>query len=200
MEYAPDIEAMERRRAELVAVAEELLGSTHCQQAECMVDAFCHLSPPFDPPATMELILVSNGGRRGGHTRKPGNITLNWRNLMRDVPDMALVAAGSVASRWIIPLAALSMFNKLWSHAQIELSKEQATCLCAMWHRCDESHYIDHREALEASRDLFVVFGWPGPCEAVFASVIADLKKIRCIEIKSDDKIWLREWVRIKYE
>ena len=199
MEYTPDKDALTRKRQELIAMAKDQLGVDMSRHAERLVDSFCRLSPPQDPPMVMETITIDRGGRGGGRTRKPGNVVLNWRKMVRESADFVLTGAGSIAQPWLIPLAALSIFNKIWTHSTIELSKEQASCLFAMWHRCDDSHHINQDKAFEACRELFSVFQWPDLQDAQFSTVLQDLVEIQCIEISDEEVIWLIEWVRKSY-
>lgn len=175
MEYTPDIRVLEQKRLELLSFAIDDLGIDMAHHAESLIDSFCRLSPPQDPPALLEMITWNHGGRNGGRTRKPGNILLNWKKMVREFSDFVLIGASSIEQHWLIPFAALSIFNKLWSHATIELSKEHATCLFAMWHRCNDEHEIDRDMAFQACNELFSVFHWPALEDGQFSAILHDL-------------------------
>ena len=155
---------------------------------------------PSTLPIVFEMIIANRGGRLGGRTRKPGNILLNWRRLVRDTADLVLTGAGTIATPWLIPVAALSIFNKLWAHSKIELTREQAACLFAMWHQCDEDHKIQVDQALAECSNLFSVFKWPVLEQAQFKVILHDLESIRCIEMSESSTIWLCEWIRTSYK
>ena len=200
MEATPNYEARDAKHAELVTDMRSLLGDDVSEHAERLVNAFCSVNPPLEPPMVIEMITLHSGGRRGGNTRKPGNIILNWRRLVQDSADLVLTGAGVAATPWLIPLAALSIFNKLWSHSGIEVSREQAACLFAMWHHRDENNRIEIDRAHAESDALFDVFTWPSLERAGFEAVLQDLVQMRCVELPDAKTIWLREWVRTSYQ
>ena len=197
-DYTPDYEAQERKRTALVADVSALLDPRDASIAERVVDHFCMLSPPMSPPVLMHMIRLNDFGRGGGESRKPGNLALNWHRLKREFPDIVMNTAGAIAVPWLIPFAALSIWNKVSSQATIELRKEHSTCLCAMWFRCDQNHHIDRETALRESGELFRIYGWPPLTGLQFDSYLQDLVAIECIEI-TNQQIWLREWIRKNY-
>jgi hypothetical protein len=199
MSYTPDNEAMDRKRSELVGEVAKMLDPRDAKVAERVVDHFCRMSPPMDPPRLMHMITLDQGGRGGGHSRKPGNLALNWKRLRGDFGDLVLTAAGVVAAPWLIPFAALSIWNKFWTHATIDLTKEQGASLCAMWHRCDNDHRISRSAALAETNQLFQVFKWPPLSDDSFSDILRDLERLQCIEV-TDEEIWLREWVQTTYD
>ena len=194
MSLTPDLDAKTKQRDELVSMTRTELKSLSAF-AEILVDRFASISAPQYPPMQMDLITVRQGGRKGGQTRKPGNIRLNWRKLLCETPDFVLTGAGSIDHPWLIPLAALSILTKLWAHARVELTKEQATCLVAMWHRCDNTHRIAFNKAYESSIELFSVYKWPAITLEQFSAILLDLEQLRCLKNTKNSSIWLREWV-----
>lgn len=196
--YTPDNDARQRKRDELLTLARHTL-EADSSHAETLVDNFARLTAPMVPPIVIEMITLNRGGRRGGRTRKPGNIQLNWKNLFRETSDLILTGAGTIAMPWLMPLAALSIYNKLRHIATIELSKEHAACLFAMWHRCDKDHTIERSIATAGCKELFAVYQWPTPTDSQLQEVYQDLQTIGCIEPKGVDLFWLREWVRNQY-
>jgi hypothetical protein len=199
MDYTPDNIAMERKRAELVGEVFKLLDPKDAKLAESIIDRFCRMSPPLDPPMTISLITIGHGGRGGGQTRKPGNLSLNWKRLSGEFADVVINVAGAVAVPWLIPFAALSLWNKILIHATIELTKEQAASICAMWHRCDEKNKITLPKAFAEINQLFQVFKWPPLSHEAFTNILRDLEHLQCIEA-TGETIWLREWVQTRYE
>jgi hypothetical protein len=126
-----------------------VLGSESREVAARVVDAFCRITLPQDPPVPLEYITADHGGSRGGQTRKPGNIFLNWRKLLSEFGDVVLTVAGATSVPKLIPFAALSIWNKLWSNSAISLAPEQATALLAMWHRRDGNNRIERTTAYQ---------------------------------------------------
>jgi len=199
MDYSPNHEARNRKRAELISDCQEILGPELSMHAEQAIDSFCSMSPPLDPPIVIEMITLSSAGRRGGQTRKPGNIILNWRNLLRESPDLVLTGAGVATTPWLIPLAALSIFNKLWTNSKIDLTREHASCLFAMWQHCNDDHKLATNLALAECQELFKVFGWPPLNAAQFSAILHDLVELQCIELPDQATIWMRERVKTQY-
>ena len=198
MEYTPDIIAQDRKREELIFIARSELGEISAKAA-FVVDNFVRLSPPQDPPILMHMVVAKRGGHDGGMSRKPGNIRLNWRRLFMDSPDLILTGAGAIATPWLIPLAALSIFIKVWTHSAVSLSKEHAASLFAMWHRCDANRKIPINNAINYVNELFDVYSWPQIDEPQFRKILSDLAEIECITIDATGEVWLREWVQKSY-
>jgi hypothetical protein len=198
MEYTQDNTRLEEKRKELIQLVAEIVGENN-KVASQIVDTFCSLTPPQDPPVVMHFITMNSGGYDGGESRKPGNLRLNWRKLLADSPDIGLNIAGVVATPYLVPLAALSLWNKLWGHSTIPLSKEHATVLCAMWQGRDTENRIENSQAFEKAGVLFSLYQWSSLNKQAFDQILVDLEGIECIECE-DKSIWLREWVKITYK
>jgi hypothetical protein len=197
--HTPDTKALTAKQGSLVEEVSKLLDERDAHLAPRLVEAFCALTPPQDPPIVFHLLTARSGGLRGGETRKPGNIRFNWRKLYQELGDMILNAAGAIAVPVLIPFAALSLWNKFWTHATIPLSREQATAIFAMWHRKDANHKIAKPRALEEINALLVVFKLPPLDEAELEVILRDLAALECVEVAADGEIWLREWVSASY-
>lgn len=199
MEYEDDNEGMLAKRTELIQIAASVLDPRDAKLAERLVGSFCALTPPRDAPVFMELITINSQGAGGGNSRKLGNLWLNWRKFVGEFGDMSLTVAGTVAEPRLIPLAALSIWNKIWAHSSIELSREHATVLYAMWQGRDKDNMLLETDAIEKSEVLFQLNGWPTLDQQAYISIIDDLEKLRCIKRKSSGGIWLCEWVKKSY-
>jgi len=199
MDWTPDEKALNAKRAELIADVAAILDPVDAHLAGLIVEAFCQMTPPLEPPRMIHMITAQSGGLGGGETTKPGNLRLNWHKLVRSCGDMVLTAAGVAAHPVLIPFAALSLWNKYWTHATIPLSREQATALFAMWSRKDSKNRITRDVAIAAVNDLLAVFKLPLIDQKQFDVIERDLTHLRCIECDQDG-IWLREWVKTTYE
>jgi hypothetical protein len=198
MEHTPDNTRLQEKRDELIQLVADVIGENDKVMASQIVDSFCSLTPPQDPPVVMHFITMNSRGYDGGESRKPGNLRLNWRKFLVDFPDIGLNIAGVVATPYLVPLAALSLWNKIWGHSAIQLSKEHATVLYAMWQGRDTQNHIENSQAFEKSGVLFGVYQWPPLDNHAFESILAELERIECIECQ-DKTIWLREWVKTSY-
>jgi hypothetical protein len=146
----------------------------------------------------MELIVMSRLGQDGSKSRKPGNVTLNWRRLFELVPDATLAGASATEARWLIPLAALYIWMKLWKVATIDIEEGDAFVLYSLWLHRSEKKRIAEEEAFSRTKSLAEKHELPVLTRKKFDQAINKLLSLECIEM-DEGVIWLREWVRIKY-
>lgn len=200
MDYTEDNNRLHEKRTELIRIATDALDPRDSNIAARIVDSFCSMSPPLEPPVFIEMITIHSQGARGGRSRKPGNLWLNWRKFSSDFGDLSLTVAGVVVEPKLIPLAALSIWNKIWSHSSIELSREHATVLYAMWQGRNYENKLSEADAFQKSGLMFQLNGWPPLAQQQFDSITEDLQQFQCIEKNdSNGTIWLREWVKKSY-
>lgn len=176
--------ALSNKRASHVADVEQLLDPKDAHLASRDVDAYCELTPPIDPPLLMHHITLKSGGLHGGESRKPGNLRFNWRKLTSEFADMVMNTVGVISVPHLIPFAALSIWNRFWTHATVQLSREQSTALFAMWHRKDADHKIDINKAFMETNELPQVFRLPLLNKSEFAVILSDLVTLDCVEIE----------------
>lgn len=197
-----DFRALHAKRNELIATAisaaSRLPAGQQVNAARC-VDAFAKLRPPKSPELTIELITVLASGRRGGHSRKPGNIVLNWRKLMDIVPDITIAAAGSLSCQaWLIPFVGLYLWNKLLRGAEEPLSDAEATTILALW-QCKDPHYrISEEQGFAKTAEVRSALALPLLDRAEYTMAVNRLLAIRCIDMKAG-VIQLQERVTIEY-
>lgn len=201
MDYTPDRAAQQAKRKEIETILASL-GEGHATlaptQIKQLVDSFVTISPPLDPPLLITFTVMANLGRGGGNSRKPGNITLNWRKFFDLVPDVTLAGAGAVGTNWLIPFAALYIWVKLWNAATIKIDEKDAFILYFLWtHRNDEDR-ISEDEGFSKTNLLAEKHRMPSVKREAFDQAVNTLSSLDCIELKAGI-IWLREWVRIKY-
>jgi len=167
------------------------------EQSSNLLQAFCQIKPPKIPEAErhMELIVLSGGGRRGGVSIKPGNITLNWKQLVGALPGIALTGVGVASSPWLICLGALVIWKDLYASSKVELRRSHAIAIATMWQNEDGKRRISEEKARRLTNKALVEADMNELGDASFAQVVDDLCKIGCIEL-SDGEIWLREWIR----
>jgi len=190
---------LEEKRDELIEVALTALDGSDYELAEQLVNSLCRLSAPLDPPIVIEMITVHSRGARGGQSRKSGNILINWAAFIRTFGDIGLSIAAGVAEHRLIPFAALVVWDKVWSNAKIKLSPEHATLLYSMWLSRKEGNTTSRSEAFEMGKLVFRQHGFNELDEDVCQNLLNDLVGLECIEFKTSNTIWLREWVRKSY-
>lgn len=180
------------------AVREDLahVGDLGEADLDFVFENFCRVKEPEVKSriGKMEYLVP---GRRSWEMEsiKPGNIILNWRQLLGSIPAVGLTIAG-VGTSWIlVVLAALDVWQKLYSSAKVKLEKEQAVAIRQMWDHHDGTQHISEEKALQVTNEALASFGFAELDREKFAGVIDDLVRIGCVEI-TEGRIWLREWIR----
>ncbi len=141
----------------------------------------------------VEVLRPDDSGT-GAVSIKPGNIRLNWRKLFEKIPELVLTGAG-VTQVWLIPFAALYLWNLVWSLSKIEITPAQAMTMYALWSDGRPSRRFPETEALEIVNAFRTKDGHNTLTSSEFALVVNDLVALDCIELE-DGEIWLREWVQ----
>jgi len=201
MDFTPDRAAQEAKQKEIEALLEQSSegGATLTPtQIKQLVDSFISISPPLDPPHLMTFTTMAALGRGGANSRKPGNITLNWRRLFDLVPDITLAGAGAVGTTWLLPVAALYVWMKLLNSATIKIEEKDAFVLYALWTHKNDKDRISEDDGFAKSNLLAEKHGMPPIQRDTFDRAVNKLSSLDCIELEAGI-IWLREWVRIKY-
>tara|TARA_Y100001947_G_C10292299_1_gene283425 strand:- start:97 stop:696 length:600 start_codon:yes stop_codon:yes gene_type:complete len=190
----------------LVSKLENVKYDTHSlSRDEChkLVTAFCRVTPPKVQktpriPNTTELIILSSGGLRGGTSVKPGNITLNWKNLFSALPGMVLTGVSVAAHPWLIVLGALVICIDLNAKAKVKLDPHHAIAMLAMWENHNGRRQISESTARQLTNKALVKFDMNELSERTFAKVVEELCEIKCIEL-IEGEILLRETISKKW-
>ena len=164
--------------------------------ATSIIASFVQITPSkvkADVPTRIEYLDISKPFS-SGVTIKPGNIRLNWRKLFEKAPELVLTGAG-VTQLWLIPFAALYLWNLVWSLAKIELSPDHGSTMYALWNVAPARRRFAEADALEAVNRFRAESSVRSVSSDEFAVVVNDLVRLDCIEL-SDGEIWLREWIR----
>jgi hypothetical protein len=175
----------------------------HVENAEYITNlAFQHfveIEPPFEEQFINLITLNADSGVGGGNTIKPGNIFLNWKKLLLDGVEHYLTIAGAIATPYLIPFAALVVWNKVWSLRKIEISENHAIVLSALWDIRNDKNIVDASNRLDLVNTHFAQFTKKQVSLDEYNSIIDDLYKMQILELNRDGTIWLREWVRKSY-
>jgi hypothetical protein len=201
MDYTPDNAAQAAKQTELDALLKAFVDARaphSTENIESLIGSFITLSPPLDPPLEIGLIVMSDLGQGGARSRKPGNITLNWRRLFQLIPDATIAGAGAATTTWLIPFAALYIWMKLWKAATIDIEERDAFVLYSLWLNRNERKRIAEDEAFSMTKSLAEKHDLPEMTRKNFARAIDRLLSLGCIEM-DEGVIWLREWVRVTY-
>ena len=164
-----------------------------------IIEKFTDITPP-EIDITIHLITMEHWSR-GARSSKPGNIWLNWRKLLIDGAESILTITGAAIVPWLIPLAGLIVWNKVWSLLNIEIDERHAVVIWVMWRNRDKENCIKEREILDAVNDELKKYNRPEMSPKELEDILKDLEKMECIEkIQDENKWWLREWVKVAYE
>lgn len=161
---------------------------------------FVSISPPLEEPPMMQLLTMDSlRNYKDGSSIKPGNILLNIRKLIEAIPEVVSIGAGMVSDNHIVTVCgALSLWLKLRDIATINISKEQAFVIVALWKNCNSNHKISLDDGFIATNNLFDQYGEPKITSLKYNMIIDSLVKIECIEL-TEEIIWLREWISKNY-
>lgn len=161
---------------------------------------FISISPPLEEPPMMQFLTMDSlRNYKNGRSIKPGNILLNIRKLIESIPEGISIGAGMVCDNHIVTVCgALSLWLKLRDIATINISKEQAFVIVALWKNCNPNHEISLDDGYIATNNLFKQYGEPEITNLKYNMIIDSLVKTECIEL-TEEIIWLREWISKNY-
>lgn len=161
-----------------------------------ILEAFARIRDPevrADISIHTDLLTLGPAGFAGVSV-KPGNIRLNWRRLFEKTPELVLAGAG-VTQVWLIPFAALCLWNLVRSLATVRLSPDHGTVMYALWHH-DVSTRRFEEEAARGIVNAFRAAHELPPLGVIpFGELVSDLARLGCVEI-TDGRLWLREWTQ----
>lgn len=161
---------------------------------------FISISPPLEEPPMMQFLTMDSlRNYKDGSSIKPGNILLNIRKLIEAIPEVVSIGAGMACDNHIVTVCgALSLWLKLRDIATINISKEQAFVIVALWRNCNSRHKISLDDGYTATNDLLKQYGELEITSLKYNMIIDSLAKIECIEL-TEEIIWLREWISKNY-
>ena len=183
----------------LAKLDEENVGSLSLYQE--LVDAgFIYITAPKeDRPMMSFLTMDSLKNYYGGRSIKSGNIRLNINTLVSSIPEFTVSAFGIATDAPILKVcAALEIWKTIRDICTVNISKDQAFVIVALWKNCDYYHQITTESGFKASVKLYQQYGEPSISSIKYNHILDSLLDIECIEIE-EDVIWLREWISKNY-
>ena len=193
----------EEKKQEIFKIVENTIAS-HFSNPEQLsikiIDHFCGITPPEIEIDTHHFIFdIKSGGLGGARSSKPGNIWLNWRKLLIDSSESILTIVGAVAVPWLIPLAGLVVWNKVWSLSSIKIDERHAAVIWTMWKNSDEENCIKNDKVLDLVNKDISKYNRPIMNEKELKDILKNLEEMKCIEGTEENKWWLRESVKTTY-
>ena len=107
---------------------------------------------------------------------------------------------GAIAIPWLIPLAGLIVWNKVWALSNLEMDERHAATIWTMWKNRDKENRIEHDIILNLVNEELSKYKRSPMGEEELKNILNDLEKMECIEKDEKNKWWLREWVKTTYE
>lgn len=196
-------EEAEKKKKELQNIIKSFLSQFDIENIDVIsqkiIENFANVTPP-EIDTTIYLITM-NHWSRGARSSKPGNILLNWRKLLIDGAESILTITGAVSVPWLIPLAGLIVWNKVWSLLNIKIDERHAVVIWVMWHNRDEENCIEEEKILGLVNEELENYNRPKIPQKELEDILKDLEEMQCIEkIQDKNKWWLREWVKTVYD
>lgn len=158
------------------------------------------ITPPQQEPPMMRMLVVDSlNNYNKGESIKPGNIKLNICHLIESLPDLTEAAVGIAMDIPILKVcAALNIWKMLRAVTTVEITKEQAIVVVALWDNCNQQQRITLEKGFECFRSLYESVETSNCTWERYIKLISDLEKIGSLELDSNG-ILLREWVSKRY-
>ena len=158
------------------------------------------ITPPQQEPPMMHMLVVDSlHNYNKGESIKPGNIKLNIRHLIEFLPDLTAATVGIAMDIPILKVcAALNIWKMLSAVTTVEITKEQAIVVVALWDNCNQQQRITLEKGFECFRSLYENIETSNCTWEQYIKLISDLEKIGSLELDSNG-IWLREWISKRY-
>ena len=198
---------LEIKKAEMVSVIErtsislreENISSKDIMQSFLKSGVLLITPPKQEPPMMHMMIIDSLSNYNKGESIKPGNVKLNIRHLIESLPDLT---AATVEIATDIPIlkvcAALNIWKMLRNITTVEITKEQAIAVVALWNNCDQQQRITLEKGFECFKSLYENIETSNRTWEQYIKLITDLEKIGSLKLDSNG-IWLCEWVSNRY-
>lgn len=198
---------LENKKAEITSIIEKTsisLGEEDISSKDIM-QSFLEsggllITPPQQEPLMMHMMIIGSlSNFKKGESIKPGNIKFNIRHLIKSLPDLT---AAMVEIAMDIPIlkvcAALNIWKMLRDITTIEITKEQAIAVIALWENCNQQQRITLEKGFECFKSLYENIETSKCTWEQYIKLIDDLEKIESLELDSNG-IWLCEWVSKQY-
>lgn len=199
---------LEIKKAEIVSIIErtsislreeENISSKDIMQSFLKSGGLLITPPQQEPPMMHMLIIDSLSNYNKGESIKPGNVKLNIRHLIESLPDLTIATVGIAMDIPILKVcAALNIWKMLRDITTVEITKEQAIAIVALWDNCDQQQRITLEKGFECFKSLYENIETFDCTWEQYIKLISDLEKIDSLKLDSNG-IWLCEWVSKRY-
>ena len=110
--------------------------------------------------------------------------------------------ATAIAKPWTVPLAALVLWDAVWSRLEVDIQEREASVIWAMWVNRDEKGTVSKARLLALVNSERAQYGRLSLSEAELKDAVALLEKMGWFkQSKTDQSMWwLQEWVCINWD
>lgn len=155
-----------------------------------ITDRLVQIIPPEYEDSPCRKISLCNGGISGGQSIKPGNILLNWQELLEICSDGVLGIVGVYSTQLLLPLVALSICNKILKAVKIEITEREASVVWAMWKYRDSDNFIRNEVVLDLVNKELSSYSRPQMTIEECEIIIKELEKMKCIKKEPEKNKW----------
>ncbi len=158
------------------------------------------ITPPQQEPPMMSFLTIDSlNDYHHGNSIKPGNIKINMKRLIDSLPEIVTATVSIINDITILKIcAAIIIWKMLRNVSTIEIKKEQAIIIVALWKNCNEKHIISLEDGYKNSNMLYKQVDGSKFTWDQYIFIIEELEKIESIKL-TENGIWLCEWVSKNY-
>ena len=92
--------------------------------------------------------MLGRGGGFRGRSTKARNIVLNWKDLLAEVSALVFPVVSAATIPWLLPFAALVVWNRIRFVLSIDLTERHGIVLYALWKNRDLDNKINPERLL----------------------------------------------------
>lgn len=205
MENGNDL--LKRKKLEITAIVAKACNVQQCDNQysdEILKSLFSSgglvmTSPQQEPPKMHMLTMDSLYDFHKGESIKPGNIKLNIRHLVESLPELTAACVGIALDIPILKVcAALNIWKMLRDITTVEITKEQAIAVVALWENCDQHQRIELKKGFDCFHSLCSKIDVSECTWEHYLKIIDELVELGSIKL-DDSSIRCCEWVSRKY-
>lgn len=158
------------------------------------------ITAPQQEPILMHMLTVDSlQNFNKGESIKPGNIKLNIRRLIEHLPDITVATVEIATDIPILKVcAALNIWKMLRDVATVEINREQAITIIALWENCNQQQRITLEQGFNCVKSLYRQIEETECTWDQYIKTIEDLEKIDSLKLDNEG-MWLCEWVSKRY-
>lgn len=166
--------------------------------ASLLLKTFVSITPPLEEEES-KLLSIPKSGKKGGTSKKMGNIFCNWQKLIDIIPDATIAGVGAASSPiWLWPLIGLYIWNKV-SQGQVEtFSQREAMVIFVLWKNSDAENKISEEVGFNKAVQCFSTEKENPLEKEEFCEILEKLTSMKCLEL-TNGEIKLQESLAAEY-